>query len=48
MCSNQIKPFIAKDLEEISDQIIGGIEDVISEPKKDPRWSALDEFPLNE
>lgn len=48
VCSSQIVPFLAKDLDDVSNKIIGGIDDAIAEtgqPKKDPRWSALDDFP---
>ena len=48
VCSNQVVPYIAKDLDAISDHIIGGIADAVAEPKRDPRWSALDDFPKSE
>ena len=48
VCANQIVPFLTKDFDEVSEHIIGGIDDVVSEPVKDSRWSALDEFPADQ
>ena len=44
VCSSQIVPFISKDLDKISDKIIGGIDDAIAPDSVDSRWSALESF----
>jgi len=44
VCSSQVVPFIGKDLDKISDEIIGGIDDAIAPKPIDPRWSALEQF----
>jgi len=41
VCTSQIVPFIGKDLDKISDEIVGGIEDAIAPNPVDPRWSGL-------
>ncbi len=46
VCSAQVTPFIAKDLGNISDHVIGGIDDVITE-KKNP-WAALDQLKFDD
>lgn len=45
VCSAQVVPFIAKDVVEKSEEIIGGINDAIAKDDIDPRWKALDDFP---
>lgn len=48
ICSNQIKPFINKDIEKLTDHIIGGIDDAIADSKADDRWSALNDLKLDD
>lgn len=47
ICSSQIEPFISRDVGELSNQIIGGIDDVLADDK-DPRWSVLDDLRFDE
>lgn len=48
ICASQVKPFLAKDLDRISKDIVGGIDDVTAERTSDNRWSALNDLKLDE
>lgn len=48
ICASQVKPFLFKDIDNISRDIVGGIDDVIADPKLDKRWSALKDLKLDE
>lgn len=48
ICSSQVVPFIQKDIDGISDKIIGGIDDVVAKNEIDPRFEVLKELKIED